>query len=169
MLQALSEVFEDPSVLKIFHDAKYNIEVLVRAGVTSITPIDDTMLMSYAQDAGNFAHDAATLAAKHLGHTVKTFDSVAGSGRNRLAFASVPLAGATSYAAEAADVTLRLWLMLKPLLRTHQSLALYELVEKKLIPVLTAMELCGVMVDRENLSAMSVEFEGRMAEIEAEI
>ena len=169
VLQALSEVFEDPSVLKIFHDAKYNIEVLVRAGVTSITPIDDTMLMSYAQDAGNFAHDAATLAAKHLGHTVKTFDSVAGSGRNRLAFASVPLAGATAYAAEAADVTLRLWLMLKPLLRTHQSLALYELVEKKLIPVLTAMELCGVMVDRENLSAMSVEFEGRMAEIEAEI
>ena len=169
VLQALSEVFEDPSVLKIFHDAKYNIEVLVRAGVTSITPIDDTMLMSYAQDAGNFAHDAATLAAKHLGHTVKTFDSVAGSGRNRLAFASVPLAGATSYAAEAADVTLRLWLMLKPLLRTHQSLALYELVEKKLIPVLTAMEFCGVMVDRENLSAMSVEFEGRMAEIEAEI
>jgi DNA polymerase-1 len=169
LLAALSSLFEDPSILKIFHDAKYNIEILVRAGVEAIAPVDDTMLISYAQDAGNFAHDAATLAEKHLGHAVKTFDSVAGSGRNRLAFANVPLAGATAYAAEAADVTLRLWLALKPALRAHKSLALYELVEKKLIPVLTAMEFYGVMVDRENLAAMSVEFEGRMAEIEAEI
>jgi DNA polymerase-1 len=169
VLAELAEVFEDIGVMKIFHDAKYGLEILVRAGVTAIAPLDDTMLISYAQDAGNFAHDRNTLAAKHLGHTAKSYDSVAGSGRARLAFENVPLAGATEYAAEAADVTLRLWLMLKPLLRKHKSLALYELVEKKLIPVLTDMEFYGVMVDRENLAAMSVEFEGRMAEIEAGI
>jgi DNA polymerase-1 len=169
VLPVLSGLFEDAGVLKIFHDAKYSIEVLTRAGVEAVAPVDDVMLISYAQDAGNFAHDRDTLAEKHLGHTMKTFDSVAGSGRNRLAFRDVKLAGATEYAAEAADVTLRLWLALKPMLRANKSLALYELVEKRLIPVLTAMEFYGVMVDRENLAAMSVEFEGRMAEIETEI
>ncbi|OYV34845.1 MAG: DNA polymerase I, partial [Acidocella sp. 20-61-6] len=168
-LAALAALFADPSVMKIFHDAKYNTEVLTRAGVTAIAPVDDVMLISYAQDAGNFAHDAATLAQRHLGHTAKTFDEVAGSGRSRLAFADVPLAGATAYAGEAADVALRLWLALKPQLRVHHALALYELVEKRLIPVLAAMEAYGVQVDRESLTAMSVEFEGRMAEIEADI
>jgi DNA polymerase-1 len=169
VLSALAPVFGDPSVMKIFHDAKYNIEILVRAGAVRISPIDDTMMISYAQDAGNFAHDAATLAEKHLGHALKNFDSVAGSGRARLNFADVPLAGATAYAAEAADVTLRLWQALRPMLRANKALALYELVEKKLIPILTDMEMFGVMVDRADLSAMSVEFERRMGEFEVEI
>ncbi len=168
-LAALAPLLHEASVLKIFHDAKYGIEILTRAGIAAVAPVDDTMLISYTQDAGNFAHDRDTLADKHLGHACKGFDSVAGSGRNRLAFQNVPLAGATEYAAEAADVTLRLWQTLKPMLRANKSLALYELVEKKLIPVLTEMELHGVMVDRENLSAMSVEFGSRMAEIEADI
>ncbi len=165
----LGELFSDVSVLKIFHDAKYNLEVLTRAGLAEVVPLDDVMLISYAQDAGNFSHDRETLAQKHLAHELKTFDSVAGSGRGRLNFANVPMAGATAFAAEAADVTLRLWAMLKPLLRVNKSLALYELVEKKLIPVLTAMELYGVMVDRDDLRAMSVEFEGRMAEIQKDL
>jgi DNA polymerase-1 len=156
-------------VLKIFHDAKYNIEILTRAGAGPIAPVDDTMLISYTQDAGNFAHDRDTLALKHLSHTPATFDSIAGSGRSRLAFADVPIAAATSYAAEAADVVLRLWLALKPALRVNKSVALYELVEKKLIPVLTAMEFAGVMVDRNDLSSMSEEFAGRMADIEKDV
>ncbi len=169
VLAALAPLFENPGVLKIFHDAKYNIEVLTRAGAGGISPIDDTMLMSYTQDAGNFAHDRETLSEHHLGHTPATFDSVAGSGRARLTFADVPLARATAFAAEAADVTFRLWCALKPALRVNESLALYELTEKKLIPILTAMEFAGVMVDRGDLAAMSVEFAGRMAEIEKDI
>ncbi|OYV29910.1 MAG: DNA polymerase I, partial [Acidocella sp. 20-61-6] len=169
VLAALAPLLGAPGVLKIFHDAKYNLEVLLRAGATQVAPIDDVMLISYAQDAGNFAHDAVTLAQKHLAHTPKDFDSVAGSGRNRLAFANVPMAGATAYAAEAADVSLRLWEMLKPQLRVNKALALYELLEKPLVRILAGMELHGVMVDRDDLRAMSAEFERRMAEIEKDV
>ncbi len=166
---ALEPLFADPSVLKIFHDAKFNLEMLSSAGIAQVAPLDDVMLISYAQDAGNFSHDRETLALRHLAHEPKSLDSVAGTGRNRLGFTSVPLAGASAFAAEGADITLRLWALLKPRLRVNKSLALYELVEKKLIPVLTAMELHGVMVDRDDLRAMSTEFEGRMAEIEKHI
>jgi DNA polymerase-1 len=169
ILPALTEVLEDVSVLKIFHDAKYGLEVLYRAGIKHVSPIDDTMLISYAQDAGNFAHDLPTLAQKHLDHIIATYDSVSGSGRSRIAFADAPIAKATAYAAEAADAIFRLWTLLKPLLRINKSLALYELTEKKLIPVLTAMEFYGVMVDRDDLAAMSVEFASRMAVFESDI
>jgi DNA polymerase-1 len=169
VLAALDSLFHDAGTLKILHDAKYGIEVLTRAGVAGVAPVDDTMLISYAQDAGAHGHDRDDLSLLHLNHTPRTYDSVSGSGRNRLAFADVAIKAATDYAAEAADVTLRLWLALKPLLRPNKSLALYELTEKKLIPVLAAMELAGVMVDRDDLSSMSVEFGGRMEEIEKDI
>jgi DNA polymerase-1 len=169
VLAALDSLLNDAGTLKILHDAKYGIEVLTRAGVAAVAPVDDTMLISYAQDAGAHGHDRDDLSLLHLNHTPRTYDSVSGAGRNRLAFADVPLQAATDYAAEAADVTLRLWLALKPLLRPNKSLALYELTEKKLIPVLAAMELAGVMVDRDDLSSMSVEFGGRMEEIEKDI
>jgi DNA polymerase I len=169
VLGALSPLLEDPAVMKIFFDAKYQMEVLTRAGIGAVAPIDDVMLISYAQDAGNFAHDRATLSEKHLAHVPKKFDDAAGSGRNRLAFVNVPLGAATAYAAEGADVTLRLWQLLKPVLRANKSLALYELVEKPLIPVLTDMEFYGVMVDRADLTAMSADFAKRMEEIEADI
>ncbi len=169
ILPALTGLFEDASVLKIFHDAKYGLEVLSRAGLQKVAPLDDTMLISYTQDAGNFAHDLPTLAQKHLEHNMQDYDSVSGSGRGRLAFADSPLAKATAYAAERADAIIRLWAHLKPLLRTNKSLALYELVEKKLIPVLTAMEFYGVMVDHDDLASMSLEFDSRMKVFEAEI
>ncbi len=169
VLTALAPLLEDPGTLKILHDAKYGIEILIRAGAAKIAPVDDTMLISYTQFAGNHAHDRDTASALYLNHTPQTYDSVSGSGRARLAFPDVPVDKATSFAGEAADVTLRLWLALKPQLRTNQSLALYELTEKKLIPVLAEMELAGVMVDRDDLASMSVEFGQRMAEIETEI
>ncbi len=169
VLAAMTPLFEDPGTLKIMHDAKYGIEILVRAGVQRIAPVDDTMLISYAQFGGNHAHDRDVLSGIYLEHTLQTYDSVSGSGRSRLAFADVPLEKATAYAGEAADVTLRLWLALKPMLRGNRSLALYELTEKKLIPVLAEMELSGVMVDREDLASMSVEFGRRMEEFETEI
>ncbi len=169
VLGALAPVLQDPGVMKIFFDAKYQLEVLMRAGFGAVAPVDDAMLVSYAQDAGNFAHDRATLCQKHLAHVAKKFDDAAGSGRNRLTFMNVALGPATDYAAEGADVTLRLWQLLKPMLRANKSLALYELVEKPLIPVLTDMEFYGVMVDRAELSAMSADFARRMEEIEADI
>lgn len=166
---ALDAVLADVSVLKIFHDAKRGGEVLRRAGFVAVGPLDDVMLMSYAQDGGNFAHDAVTLARVHLGHTAKEVGEVTGSGRSRVAFADAPLEKAMAFAAEAADVSVRLWGVLKAALRVNKSLALYELLEKPLIPVLADMEEYGVMVDRENLSAMSVDFEKRMAGFEVEI
>ena len=167
--ELLNTLFGDVSVLKIFHDAKFSLEALARAGLAPVAPLDDVMLISYAQDAGNFSQDLATLARVHLSHAVKTADDVTGTGRNRLNFAEAPVAKATELAGEAADVLLRLWAQLKPALRVHKSLALYELLEKKLIPVLAEMEATGVLVDKADLSAMSVEFERRMGEFEVQI
>ncbi len=169
VLEGLRGLFEDAGTLKILHDAKYGLEILLRAGVGAIAPVDDTMLISFAQFGGNHAHDREVLSGLHLDHTPAAYDSVSGSGRARLAFADVPVAKATAFAGEAADVTLRLWLALKPLLRVNKSLALYELMEKRLIPVLAEMELAGVMVDRDDLASMSVEFGSRMAEFEKEL
>jgi DNA polymerase-1 len=169
VMAGLAPLLGSAAVLKIFHDAKYQMEILARAGAPEIAPVDDAMLISYAQDAGNFAHDRETLAAHHLSHALAGFDSIAGSGRARLAFADTPVAAAARYVGELADVTLRLWTLLKPRLRENKCLALYELVEKPLIPILAEMEAHGVMVDKADLSAMSVEFAGRMAEIEKDI
>ncbi len=169
VLATLADLFTDPGTLKIFHDAKYNIEILARAGAAKITAIDDTMLISYAQDAGLHGHDRADLATLHLNFTPQNFDEISGTGRNRLAFADIPLAAATTYAGQAADITLRLWQLLKPQLRPTKSLALYELTEKKLIPILGQMEFDGIAVDRDDLQSMSTEFGSRMAAIETEI
>ncbi len=167
--EALNTLLTDVSVLKIFHDAKFSLEVLHRAGLKAVVPLDDVMLASYAQDAGNFAHDLATLARVHLSHGATSIDDVTGVGRNRLTFAGAPVEKAAALAGEAADVVFRLWGHLKPALRVHKSLALYELLEKKLIPVLAGMEEEGVLVDRDDLSAMSAEFERRMGEFEKQI
>jgi DNA polymerase-1 len=169
VLQTLAPLLADASVLKILHDAKFGIEVLNRAGIEIFSPVDDAMLISYTLDAGRHAHGLDELSALHLGHTPVSLEQVTGTGRNRLSFANVPVERATAYAAEAADVALRLWQMLKPQLRGNKALALYELTEKKMIPVLVAMEEAGVRVDRGDLQAMSKEFEGRMADFEIEI
>lgn len=172
-LEAASAVLKpllcDLSVLKIFHDAKSALKILVQAGLETVTPLDDTMLISYAQDAGNFAHDLPTLARIHLSHAVQTIDDVTGTGRNRQNLANSPVEKAAAFAGESADVIIRLWSLLKPALRTHQSLGLYELIEKKLIPILSDMEKTGILVDKADLSAMSVEFEGRMATLATDI
>jgi DNA polymerase-1 len=169
LLVALRALLADASVLKIMHDAKFALEVLNRAGIDTISPLDDTMLISYAQDAGRHAHGRDELSVLHLGHTPITLDQITGTGRNRLSFADVPVERATAYAAEDADITLRLWLALKPQLRGNKALALYELTDRRLIPVLVAMEEAGVLVDRADLQAMSKDFEARMADIEIEI
>lgn len=165
----LERLFFDVSVLKIFHDAKSAAHILAQVNLPSAAPFDDTMLISYAQDAGKFAHDLLTLARVHLSHEAKTLDEVTGSGRNRRAIVDCQVDQTTALCGEAADLIIRLWGQLKPALRAHKSLSLYELLEKKLCPVLADMETTGVLVDKNELSAMSIEFEARMATLAAEI
>ena len=168
-LAALSGLFGDPCVLKVFQNAKYDLMVFRQAGLEIPEPVDDTMLVSFAMEAGAHGHGMDELSVLHLGHTPISYDAVTGTGKGRLSFAQVPLDKATAYAAEDADVTLRLWEVLKPRLRAAKSLALYELVERRLIPVLLEMERAGIKVDADELRAMSKDFELRMAAMEIEI
>jgi DNA polymerase-1 len=165
-IEILSPMLTDPSVLKIFHNAKFDMMILARAGFLMPTPVDDTMLVSYAQEAGLHGHGMDELSQLHLGHTPISYDAVTGTGRNRISFAQVQIDRATAYAAEDADVTLRLWDALKPRLRLNGGLALYEQVERRLLPILLDMERAGVKVDADDLRRMSVDFEGRMAVME---
>ena len=165
----LAPLLADPCVLKILQNAKFDMMVLGRAGFPPITPIDDTMVISHSMEAGAHGHGMDELSRLHLGHTPISFDEVTGTGRNRITFAQVPLDRATAYAAEDADITLRLWQALHPRLRTEKSLALYEQVERRLIPVLLEMERAGIKVDEADLRRMSGDFAQRMAGMEAEI
>nr|WP_283949514.1 DNA polymerase I [Limobrevibacterium gyesilva] len=168
-LAALAPLLRDPAVLKVFHNAKFDQLILARAGAPVAGPIDDSMLISYAQEAGAHGHGMDELSILHLGHTPISYDSVTGTGKGRVPFAQVPLDRATPYAAEDADVTLRLWEVLRPRLRTNKALALYEQIDRRLTPVLMEMERAGVKVDADDLRAMSKDFEIRMAAIEKDI
>ncbi len=168
-LAALRPLFADPSVLKVFQNAKFDLLVFRRAGIETISPIDDTMLISYAQSAGLHGQGMDELSKLHLGHVPITYDDVTGKGRNRIPFQQVTLDRATAYAAEDADVTLRLWQVLRPQLRTSQALALYEEMERPLITVLADMEQIGIKVDATELRRLSENFAGRMTVIEAGI
>ena len=156
-------------MLKILQNAKFDMLVLTRAGFPLPAPIDDTMLISYSMEAGLHGHGMDELSVLHLGHTPISFDEVTGTGRNRVTFAQVPIERATPYAAEDADVTLRLWQILHPRLRAAHALALYEQVERRLVPVLLEMERAGVKVDEADLRRMSIDFEQRMAVMETNI
>ena len=143
----LKDLFEDPSILKIGQNAKYDLQTLGRCGI-DVTPIDDTMLISYALESGENGHGMDELSEKHLGHKPIAFKEVAGSGKSQITFDQVPLDRATAYAAEDADVTLRLWLLLKPRLVSKHKMTVYETLERPMVPVLRDMEKRGVLVDR---------------------
>ena len=168
-LALLAPLFADPAVLKIAHNAKYDLMVLARAGLPHVAPTDCTMLISYAQGAGAHAHNLDEISLRNLGHKPISFDTVTGTGRNRIPFAHVPLDRATNYAAEDADIALRLWHLLRPRLRPARALALYEHQERRLLPVLMAMEQAGVKIDEPELRRMSADFAARMADMEIEI
>ncbi len=172
-LAVLAPMLTDPGVLKVFQNAKFDVLILERIGrgILSglIAPIDDTMLISYAQAAGAHGHGMDELSARFLGHTPITYDQATGTGRNRVPFARVPVPRATEYAAEDTDVTLRLWQVLRPQLRANRALALYEQLERPLIRVLATMEAAGVRVDEAELRRMSADFAARMAVMETEI
>lgn len=170
-IAALRPLLEDPSVLKVLHNAKYDLEVLCRAenGGVAVAPLDDTMLISYSMDAGRHGHGMDELSLRHLGHRPIPYDEVTGTGRARIPFGQVALDKATAYAAEDADVTLRLWQALKPRLRTERALALYEQVERRMVAVLRDMELAGIKVDGAELARIGEDFSQRMVTLEKEI
>jgi len=167
-LAALKPLLEDPGVLKVGQNIKYDELVLSRYGV-SISPIDDTMLLSYVLDGGRHGHGMDELARLHLGIETIKFKDVAGSGKAQVTFDQVPLEAALDYAAEDADVTLRLYHVLKPRLAPERLTTVYETLERPLVPVLTEMERAGIKVDRDELRRLSNDFAGRIASFETEI
>ena len=167
-LAALKDMLEDGGTLKIGHNVKYDAAVLARHGIT-VAPYDCTMCMSYALDAGRGGHGMDELSIKYLGHTPIAFTEVAGKGKSQITFDRVPLEAATAYAAEDADVTLRLWRVLKPRLPSEGMTTVYETLERPLIAVLARMEARGISIDRATLARLSSEFAQGAARLEDEI
>jgi len=166
----LRPLFCDPGVLKIGHNIKYDLNVLARHGL-DLSPIDDTMVMSFDLDAGQSlaGHGMDEVAHAVLEHTCISFKDVAGTGKKAISFAQVPLDVATRYGGEDADVTWRLWTRFKPRLAQEGATRIYELVDRPLIPVVAGMERSGIKVDREQLSRLSGQFAQEMARLEEEI
>lgn len=168
VLAAVKPMLEDPAIMKVGQNLKYDMVVLARLGI-DIAPIDDTMLMSYALDTGRGGHGMDDLSKRHLGHTPTPFSEVAGKGKAKVTFDKVPMDKATHYAAEDADITLRLYETLKPRLPLEGLSSVYHMLEKPLVPVIAQMEQHGIKVDRSMLSRLSGEFAQRMGSLEADI
>ncbi|MDB5545692.1 MAG: polymerase, partial [Hyphomicrobiales bacterium] len=168
VIEKLRPLLEDPGVLKIAHNMKFDWQMFKGFGIET-RAFDDTMLMSYVLDNGLNGHGMDELATKHLGHTTIQFGEVAGIGKSFIGFARVPIDRATEYAAEDADVTLRLWRVFKPRLVAEGMTRVYETLDRALSPVLARMEQRGVSIDRAILSRLSGEFAQSMARLEAEI
>lgn len=167
-LDMLKPVLEDPSILKIGQNMKYDLKIFAQVGIT-VAPIDDTMLMSYAMHGGLHGHGMDHLSDKYLNHTPIPIKPLLGSGKSAITFDKVPLEDAVPYAAEDADITLRLWQQFKPSLHRAQVTRVYETLERPLVPVLAQMERTGIKVDRDTLSRMSNTFSQSMAGLEADI
>jgi DNA polymerase-1 len=168
VLAVLKPVLEDASIMKIGQNMKYDAKVLSRYGV-EIAPIDDTMLMSYSLHGGLHGHGMDALSDRYLSHTPIPIKELLGSGKSAITFDRVPLDKATAYAAEDADITLRLAQTFKPLLHQTKVTRVYEGLERPLVPVLKQMEMNGILVDRDVLSRMSNSFAQKMAGYEAEL
>ncbi|OWU82725.1 DNA polymerase I [Phaeobacter sp. 22II1-1F12B] len=167
-LDLLKPVLEDPAILKIGQNMKYDAKIFARNGI-DIAPIDDTMLMSYALHAGEHNHGMDVLSERYLNHTPIPIKPLLGTGKSAITFDKVPIEDATPYAAEDADITLRLWLTFKPQLHRARVTTVYETMERPMVPVLAQMEMHGIKVDRDTLSRMSNAFSQKMAGLEAEL
>lgn len=167
-LDTLGPLLTDPGVLKIGHNIKYDMVVFRRYGL-NVSPVDDTMLLSYVLEGGMHGHGMDELAEHFLGHTTIKFKDVTGSGKSQITFDHVPLEKALEYAAEDAAVTLRLHQVLKPRLISEHMTTVYETLERHLIPVLATMEQTGIKVDVSQLKQVSQEFSLRLRDLEQEI
>ncbi|HZB38215.1 MAG TPA: DNA polymerase I [Beijerinckiaceae bacterium] len=171
VLARLKPMLEDRSILKVGHNVKFDWLILKRHGI-DVRPFDDTLLISYVLDAGRYGlagHGMDELADRHLGHKTIHFKEVAGTGKQAVTFDRVAIDKATCYAAEDADATLRLWLLLKPRLAAERRTNVYESLERRLVDVIARMEMRGIKVDRQILSRLSGDFAQTLARIEAEI
>ncbi len=168
VLARLKPLLEDPGVLKVAHNIKFDWHVFRRRGI-EVAPLDDTMLLSYVLDAGRTDHGMDVLSEKMLGHKPIQFGAVAGSGRTFIGFPRVAIDKATEYAAEDTDVTLRLWQALRPRLPAEHMAAVYETLERPMTAVLGRMEQRGIRIDRAILARLSGEFAKEAARLEAEI
>jgi DNA polymerase-1 len=167
-LAALKPMLEDDSVLKIGQNIKYDVKILARAGIR-VAPVDDTMLMSYALNAGTHNHGMDELAATYLGHACVPIKDLIGSGKAQIGFQQVAIDKAAEYAAEDAEVTWRLWHHFRPQLSRERVSTAYELLERPMVPVLAEMEMAGIRIDADHLRRMSSAFAQQMAGLEAEI
>src|SRR6266702_3390765 len=167
-LAALKPLLEDPEVLKVGRDLKFAVQMFALRGI-EFAPHDDVMLLSYVLDAGRSDHALASLSQRYLGHTLIDQNQLTGSGKSRLTFDCVEIEKAAAYAAEGADITLRLWQVLKARVAAERVNGVYETLERPLIPVLARMERRGISIDRQVLSRLSGEFAQRAGALEAEI
>ena len=167
-LTILRPVLQDSSIIKIGQNIKYDTKIFARYNV-NLTPVDDTMLLSYAINGGKHNHGMDYLSERYLDHKPISIKSLLGSGKSAITFDKVPISDAVNYAAEDADITLRLWKLFKPMLHANSVTKVYEKLERPLIPVLAKMEMDGIKVDRNTLSRMSNNFAQSMSGLEAEI
>jgi DNA polymerase-1 len=167
VLDVLKPVLEADDILKIGQNIKYDWKVLARYGI-EVAPFDDTMLMSYALHGGLHNHGMDELSERYLGHIPIPIKELIGTGKAQVTFDRVPIDRASAYAAEDADVTLRLWMTLRPRLHQARVTTVYETLERPLVQPLARMEMAGIKVDRDTLSRMSAAFAQTMARLEAE-
>ncbi|MFC7536199.1 DNA polymerase I [Sphingomonas sp. GCM10030256] len=170
VIDRLKPLLENPAVLKVGHNLKYDWVLLARHGI-DMAPLDDTMLISFDLDAGAGlgGHGLDELARSNFEHECLPFKSLVGTGKNQITFDKVPLPQATEYAAEDADIVLRLWQRLKPRVATEGATRVYELVDKPLVPVIGRMEQRGVKVDRDYLAQLSSDFSTEIASLEQRV
>ncbi len=168
VMQALKPILEDAKIGKIGHHGKYDMHILARYGITVAGYTHDSMLASYVLNSTATQHNMDAVAKKYLDYTTIKYEDVAGKGVKQIPFAEVPLSQALAYAAEDADITLRLKLALEPALAQHAPLAeIYAQMEIPLVPVLTAMEAAGILLDTDELKRQSADLGLAMAALEA--
>ncbi|MBT4776997.1 MAG: DNA polymerase I [Rhodobacteraceae bacterium] len=167
-LNLLRPVLEDESILKIGQNMKYDAKILYLLGI-NISPIDDTMLLSYSLNAGLHNHSMDSLSERYLNYKPVPIKSLLGTGKAVITFDRVKISEAVKYASEDADITMRLWCLFKSELHKKRVMNIYESLERPLVPILANMELTGVKVDRDILSRMSNSFAQKMASLEYEI
>ncbi|HMI41321.1 MAG TPA: DNA polymerase I, partial [Sphingomicrobium sp.] len=168
VIERLKPLLEAPAVLKIGHNLKYDWVIFAKHGI-EVAPYDDTMLLSFDLDAGLHGHGMDELAKLHFDHECIPFKALCGSGAKQITFDAVPLPQATEYAAEDADITLRLWQRLKPRITAEAATRVYEMVDRPLVPVIGRMERRGVKIDRAYLARLSAEFTVEIAALEQRV
>ena len=168
VIKKIKPILEDPSIKKIGQNIKYDLIILKKNGI-EIEPVEDTMLLSYTLDAGNNRHNMDTLSEIHLGHKTISYKELVGSGKKQLNFSDIGLEEATKYAAEDADVTLRLYNILLKRVNDEKLNKIYNVFEKPMIKLLSKLEMNGIKVDDKYLKKLSKKFEGKLKKIEKEI